>query len=95
MRICETLEENEAQENFVFLGKETDFINPGGNICSGWELILSLIHIWEQIQALSFPGYKSIGFQVPYFFQALPHLENSPTISYSQGYYEDEMRHYV
>lgn len=46
----ETLEEQEIQNVSLLLGMETDFVSLGSSILWGWEQLLYVIYIWEEIQ---------------------------------------------
>ena len=49
---CETLEEQEIQNVSLLLGMETDFVSLGSSILWGWEQLLYIIYIWEEIQEI-------------------------------------------
>lgn len=46
----ETLKEQEIQNVSLLLGMETDFVSLGSGILWGWEQLLYVIYIWEEIQ---------------------------------------------
>lgn len=46
----ETLEEQEIQNVSLLLGMETDFVSLGSSILWGWEQLLYVIYMWEEIQ---------------------------------------------
>lgn len=46
----ETLEEQEIQNVSLLLGMETAFVSLGSSILWGWEQLLYIIYIWEEIQ---------------------------------------------
>lgn len=48
----ETRGEKEIQNVSIFLGMDTDFVSLGGSILCGWEQLLDIIHIWEEIQEI-------------------------------------------
>lgn len=46
----ETLEEQKFQNVSLLLGMETDFVSLGSSILWGWEQLLYVIYMWEEIQ---------------------------------------------
>lgn len=46
----ETLKEQEIQNVSLLLGMETDFVSLGSSILWGWEQLLYVIYMWEEIQ---------------------------------------------